>query len=248
MSLASRCVGQHAAHLPLQVLGAALPDRQPVAVAQERRDRLVEVVAADPDRPRGHDRPQRQDGHLAGAAPDVDDRVGLRLVDLQPGADRGGQRLLDQVGGAGPGGQARLGERALLDVGDPRRGAHDHPRMREAPALDLAEEVAQHLLGHLEVGDHPVAQGPDRRDRGRGAPDHPLGLVAHRVHAAGGGVDGDDRGLGGDDALVAHVDERVRGAEVDRDVAPAGSEQSRALGLFDLGCHATHGSLASRRP
>jgi hypothetical protein len=33
------------------------------------------------------------------------------------------------------------------------------------PALEhLAHEMTQHLLGHLEIGDHPVAQGAGRRD------------------------------------------------------------------------------------
>ena len=78
--------------------------------------------------------------------------------------------------------QRRLHDRALLDVGDPRRRAHHHARMREPALVHPADEVPQHLLGDLEVRDHAMAQGPDRRDRRRRAADHPLGVVADRVH------------------------------------------------------------------
>ena len=45
-----------------------------------------------------------------------------------PGADGGGDRLLDQLDVAGAGGERRLLDRAPLDLGDARRGAHDQPR------------------------------------------------------------------------------------------------------------------------
>src|ERR687887_618795 len=77
------------------------------------------------------------------------------------------------------------------------------------------DEVAEHLLGHVEVGDHAVLQRSDRLDVRRRAPDHPLGLVADREGRAGERVDRDDRRLVQDDAMPPNVDERVRGPEVD---------------------------------
>ena len=53
------------------------------------------------------------------------------------------------------------------------------------------------------------------------AAEHALRLDADGVHLAGALVDRDDGRLGEDDAAAAHVDERVRGAEVDRHVAAA---------------------------
>jgi hypothetical protein len=56
--------------------------------------------------------------------------------------------------------------------------------------------VPQHLLGHVEVGDHSVLERPDRRDRARRPPEHPFGLDPDGVHFTGALVDRYNRGFG----------------------------------------------------
>ena len=85
----------------------------------------------------------------------------------RPGADRGRHRLLDQVRLAGAGRERRLLDRALLDAGHARGHADDDARVREAVLVHLLDEVAQHLLGDVEVGDDAVLQRADRADRAR---------------------------------------------------------------------------------
>ena len=82
----------------------------------------------------------------------------------------------------------------------------------------LPDELPQHRLGDLEVGDHAVPQRPVGGDRGRRAADHPLRVGADRVDLAGALIDRDDRRLGQHDPAPAHVDHRVGGAEVHGDV------------------------------
>ena len=174
----------------LDLLGGALPEHQGVLLLHPRDDRLVEVVAGGADRQAGDDAAQGDHGDLGGAAADVDDHVAGGLVDGQPGADRGGHRLLDDVDPAGAGLVAGLLDRALLDGGDPAGHADDHAGLGEvATAVHLLDEVAQHLLGRLEVGDHAVLERADGGDVVGGAADHPLGLVADGEDLAGGGVD-----------------------------------------------------------
>ena len=103
--------------------------------------------------------------------------------------------------------------------------ADDDARVREAVLVHLLDEVAEHLLGDVEVGDHAVLERADRRDRPRRAAEHPLRLDADGVHLAGALVDRDDGRLGEHDAAPAHVDERVRGPEVDGHVAAAEAPQ-----------------------
>jgi hypothetical protein len=81
--------------------------------------------------------------------------------------------------------------------------------------------VAQHLLGHLEVGDHAVPQRPRRANRRGRSADHPLGLGPDGVHPPRLLGDRDHRRLEEHDPAPADEDERVRGAEVDRHVAAA---------------------------
>ena len=92
--------------------------------------------------------------------------------------------------------------------------------------VDLGDEVPNHLLGHVEVADHPVAQRADGDDVGRRAADHPLRLGADGQDALRPRVHGDHRWLADDDAAVADGDERVRGAEVDPDVVAEEAEQA----------------------
>ena len=163
----------------------------------------------------GDDAAEADHRDLGGAAADVDDHVAGGLVHGQPGADRGRHRLLDDVDPAGAGLVAGLLDRALLDGGDAARHADDHARLGEVAApVHLVDEVAQHLLGRLEVGDHAVLERPDGGDVVGRAADHPLGLVTDREHLAGGGVHRHDGRLVEHDALAADIDQRVGGAEV----------------------------------
>ena len=165
--------------------------------------------------------PERDDGNLAGAAADVDDHVPGRLRDREPGADRCRHGLLDEIGLSRSGREGGLLDRALLDARHAGGHADDDPWVREPVLVDLLDEVTEHLLRDVEVGDDPVLQRPDRRDRARSAPEHALGLDADGVHLAGALVDRDDRGLGQHDPASTNVDEGIRGAEVDGHVAAA---------------------------
>jgi hypothetical protein len=140
-------------------------------------------------------------------------------------ADRRRHRLLDQIGLTGAGGEAGLLDRPLLDPCDTGGNADNHARVGEAVGVDLFDEVAQHLLGDVEVGDHAVLERPYRRDVARRATQHPLRFDPHRVHLAGLGIDRDHRGLGEHNSSSAYVDERVGRAEVDGHVAAAEPSQ-----------------------
>jgi hypothetical protein len=124
-------------------------------------DRLVHLVAADAEALRDDDAAQRDDCDLARAAADVHDHVPGRLGHGQPGADRRRHRLLDQVSLARAGGECRLLDRALLDAGHSRGDADHDARVREAMLVHLLDEVPEHLLGHLEVGDDAVLERAD---------------------------------------------------------------------------------------
>jgi hypothetical protein len=123
------------------------------------------------------------------------------------------------TGSPGAGREARLFDGALLDAGHAGRNTDDNARMRPAVLVHLLDEVPQHLLGHVEVGDHTILEGSDGLDGSGRAAEHPLGLDPHGVDLAGTAVHGHHGGLGEDDPAAANVDQGVRSTEVDRHVA-----------------------------
>ena len=94
-------------------------------------------------------------------------------------------------------------------------------------AVHLLDEMLDHLLGDVDVGDDAVAQRPDRLDLVGGLAHHQLGVVADRLDAldAVDRLDRDHRRLVEDDAAAADIDDGVGGAEVDRHVVRRQSQE-----------------------
>src|SRR3954452_23740584 len=205
--------------LELDLFRGLRADEQLVLPLGVLDDRLVQLVAADADRLRHDDPAQRDHGDLRGPAADVDHHVSGGLADRQSGADGGGHGLLDQVGLTGAGREAGLLDRPFLHAGHAGGDAHHHPRVRPAVLVHLLDEVAEHLLGDVEVGDHTILERSDGLDRAGRAPEHALGLDPDGVDLAGARVDRDDARLAEHDAAPAHVDQGVGRAEGDRHVA-----------------------------
>jgi len=177
------------------------------------------LVAADAHALADDDAASEMIAHLRGATADVDDHVPGRLGDGQAPPDRGGHRLLDQIGLSRAGGERRLLDGTLLDTGDAARDADDDPRVREPVLVHLLDEVAEHLLGDVEVGDHAVLQRPDRGDRARRAAEHRFASTPTAMHLARPLVDRDHGRLVQHDAAASELDQRICGTEVDGHVA-----------------------------
>jgi hypothetical protein len=156
---------------------------------------------------------------LGGAAADVHHHVPGGLVDRQAGPDGRGHRLLDDVHPAGAGLVPGFLDRALLHPGDAAGHRDDDPGFGQVTAaVHLLDEVAQHPLGHVEVGDDPVLQRAHGHDVARRPPDHPFSFDPDGDDLARVGIQGHHGGFVEHDAAAPDVDQGVRGAEVDRHV------------------------------
>ena len=122
--------------------------------------------------------------------------------------------------------QRRLDDGISFDLRQAARDTDDH-RSAEPAAADPADEVAQHLLGGLEVRDHAVAQGSGGDDRRRRAAEHLSRLLADGVDLSGLLVHGHDGRLEEDDALAAAEDDGVRRPEVDGQIG-TGDERGQS--------------------
>src|SRR5262249_25688056 len=157
------------------------------------------AVAADADGLRVNDAGERDDRDFGRSPADVDDHVARRLGDRKTSADRCGHRLFDEVDLARPGALRALLHRALFDLGDAERDANDDAWLHErATVVRARDEVAEHRLGDLEVGDDAITKGANGLDVARRAAKHLLRLATYGqdlVAAAHVTLDGDDRGL-----------------------------------------------------
>src|SRR3984957_9780443 len=213
------------ADLDLDALGRGLANQDAVVATHVVHDRIVEAIAADPSRVGVHDAVERDHRDFAGAAADVEHHRAARLLHRQSGAHGGRHGLADDADVAGTGALGRLADCAPLDLGGAERHAHQYPRrgLEEAIAVHLVDEVLQHLLGIGEVGDHAVLHRPYGGDVARGASQHGLGVLSDRhddlAAARGFVLHRHYRGLIENYALVTDVDQRIGGAQVDRQIA-----------------------------
>ena len=145
---------------------------------------------------------------------DVDDHAAGRVHDVEPGANRGSHGLFDEERLAGAGVERGIVNGALFDFSDAAGDADDDAGARDAEAVTLvhsANEVVQHALGDVEVGDDAVFEGANRDDVRGGTTDHALGLGADCQHLLGHAVDRYNRGLVDDNAATLDHDKSVGG-------------------------------------
>ena len=95
-----------------------------------------------------------------------------------------------------------------------------HARLGEARGDRSLHHDLEHPLGDVELGHGAGAQRPDGDDAAGVAADQVPDLVAHRQDLAGAAVQRHHRRLVEHDAVALAIHERVRGAQVDRQIAP----------------------------
>lgn len=159
--------------------------------------------------------------------PDVDDHVAAGLLHREPHPDGGGDGFGHQHHLAGAGSLGRVPHGTFLDFGDSRGNSDDDPGPdKELAPLDPLDELADHVLGLLEIADDAVLEGADGEDfLGRTA-EHGLGVLADGEHLAKRAVHRDHRGLVEDNALSPHIDEGVGRPQINGHV---GGEDSHDL-------------------
>ena len=98
-----------------------------------------------------------------------------------------------------------------LQLGDARRHADHDTRLQAKNALRRhhPQEVPEHELAHVDVGNHPVLQRADRLDATGGPSKHTLRLEPDPEHPPVRLVQRHHRRLVQDDPLAPHVDQRV---------------------------------------
>src|SRR6185503_11475053 len=211
--------GRRGADVDLDLLRRRLADEEVVVLPHELHDRNIELVAAGADRRIAHNAGERDDRDLRCATADVDDHVAGRRLDGEADTDCRGHGLSNHEYFFGTGTQRRVAHRTLLHFGDTRGYTDDDPgfHLEDVVLDDEREEIPQHLLGHVEVGDDAILHRTNGDHAFRRASEHSFRLEPDALDLLGLAVDGDDGRLVQDDPLTLHIDESIRRAEVDTD-------------------------------
>ena len=198
------------AELHFNLFSGALTDEEIVGALHVVDHGGIELVACDAHGLRKDHAGEGNDGDLGGAAADVDDHVGGRFFDREADSDGGGHGLGDGDHIACAGMERGVFHGAFFDLGDAGGDGDDDAGVyAEGAVADLADEVAEHRLGDVEVGDDAVLHRADGGDVAWGAPEHAFGFVADSADLAGVGVDGDHGRFAHDDAFILRVNEGV---------------------------------------
>src|SRR5690606_6533546 len=155
--------------------GHPLADEQVILVARVGNNILVHLVAGHANGAANDNASHGENGDLRRAAADVHNHAAARFDDWQPGANSCSHWLLDEISLARTGRDGGVVDGALLDLGYATGHADDHAGARKGHQhllVSLADEIFQHRLGDLKLGDHAVAQGTDGDDIGWRAANH----------------------------------------------------------------------------
>ena len=134
----------------------------------------------------------------------------------KPGADRRDHGLLHQMHFTGFRAIGRIHYSAFFHLRDfAGNPDHDARMNQHFAAVRLLNEVIQHLLSDLEIGDHAVFHRLDGDDIAGRAAQHFLGFLADGLDFPGVLVDGDDGWFVDYNALAFSEDERIRRPKVD---------------------------------
>ena len=223
----------------LDVFGCPLAHHQVVHLLEVGADGVGELVPRHPHRLAEDGAAQAEHRHLGGAAADVNNHGAHRFGDRQAGPDRSGDRLLDQMHFPSTG-QTGFTHGAAFDTGDTARNADHQPGSDDAAAvIALLDEGLDHLLGGIEIRDHPIPQGTNGADVAGGATEHQLRLIAHGERHTPLQIEGHHRGLLQHNAAAGDVHQGVGRSQIDTDVArelePSEKHRSGPLERFIIG-------------
>src|SRR5882724_339092 len=196
----------------------------------ELNDSFVHRVAGNTDGPRVDDPAHAYNCDIGGAASNIDDNVSARLGDRKSGADGSRHGFFDQKDLRCFSAVRRVLDSSALHLRNTGGNADNDARTHKTPSvLRLPDEVLKHLLGDFEIRDHTVLHRADGHNIDRCATEHLLCVSADGLDAIVYLIYSDDRGFIDHDTSPLSVHERVRGSEINGQIA--GTERHKRTSL-----------------
>ena len=172
-------------HIDLDLLCSGNTDVEVVLATHELLDVSVEPVASHLHGLFGGDGAQCDDSHLTGTTTDVNNHVTVGIQHIYTATNSSSHRLVNQANFFGTSLFRRFTDSTLLHLSDTGRNTNHHlHRWSNQRVLGVGhlDELSQHQLSRLEVGNHTVPQRTYRIYLSGGFSLHHQGLLTNRHH------------------------------------------------------------------
>ena len=182
-------------------------------------DGLVKLVAGHLDGGGLHHTTEGDDSNIRSTAADIHHHVAVRLSNIETGTDGGSYRLFNEIDAACTSLNTGIHHGALFHLSDTGGNADDDTGFEQREASgDLVEELLEHTLGHIVIGNDALAQGTNGHDVAGGTAQHSLCLGAHFQQTAGILINCHHGGLVENNALTLHIHQNGSGTQIDTDI------------------------------
>src|SRR5258705_8483334 len=193
-------------------------------------DSVVHRVTGNTDGPRVDDPGHAHDSDIGGAATNIHDNVSARLGYRKSGADGSRHGFFDQKDLRRFRAVRRVLDSPAFHLSNTGRNADDDARAPKTPSvLRLADEMLKHLLYDFEIRDHTVFHLADGQNIDRCATEHLFCVRANSLDVIAYLIYSYDRGFIDDDTTGLAEYERVRGSEINGQIA--GTERHKRTSL-----------------
>ena len=183
-------------HIYLNHFGRTFAHLHIVLSAHVLHDVGRKVVSGNTDRLVGNNTAQRNNRNFGSTPTYIHNHVTLGRFHIDTDTDCRSHRFVNHVYIATSGMLGRVAYSTQFHFGTARRNTNHHPQRRRKPTafgVYHLNHAANHLLGRIEVGNHPVAKRTDGPDVLVGLTMHLTCLFPYSQHLVGTAVQGNHR-------------------------------------------------------
>ena len=217
--------------LNLDLFGSAFTHAEVVHRAQVTDNRFVHFVTAHAHRGVANGSVQGDHGDVRRTTTNIHDHVAHRVFDRNAHADRSSHRFVYQVNFLGTGLLRSIDHGTLFHFSNSGRDTHHytglhHPQRVLLHALDKG---LQKSLDQFEIGNHAVTHRAHRAAFAGRTTKHLLRFETDSGDTIVLAVDSNHRRFVDDNSLTRHMNQRIRRAKVNTDIARKEAEQNPIL-------------------
>ena len=213
------CQWPRRTELQLYFFGSVLTNIQRKLGSKHVDDCLVEFVASNARRIRGHNATHRNHCNFCRSTADVHDQTRARKMHWKSGANCCSHWFFNDVHRSTCTSKlCGLLHCAAFDASNFGRHTNNHSWLIPSARVHLLNEITKHLFAHIKISNHSVLQRAHQTNILRSTSPHSLGLKTNGHEFTCSAVNSHRRRFIEHDSFALYIHKCVGGAQVDGDV------------------------------